>query len=201
MEHLYVGLTGYARSGKDTICKHLKEELNKRGIPFERFALADSLKEEVSEFCSDNYFINPISCSDQQKEKIRPFLIFHGNLKRELSDGSYWCMKLDQKIRYSHKIDKPHIICITDIRYAELEYDELNWLKDHKHSYLIYINRLLECGNPLVSQIPEELKNIPIIRTQADKIFDYPTFSLEKDQKDAIIQLADLLGELFNNVS
>lgn len=50
-----IGIGGYARSGKDTACEFIKDEIKELAIPSFRYALADPIKKQVNEiFLWDN---------------------------------------------------------------------------------------------------------------------------------------------------
>ena len=44
-----IGIGGFARSGKDTACEFIKDELRELAIPSFRYALADPIKKQVNE--------------------------------------------------------------------------------------------------------------------------------------------------------
>ena len=91
-----IGISGVAGVGKDTFFNLLNER-----VPCRRYSLADELKKEVNQWCRMHYGIDSQSCTRGQKEAIRPFLVSHGALKRQASEGRYWIEKLnDALIKY-----------------------------------------------------------------------------------------------------
>ena len=135
-----IGLAGVAGSGKDLFF----ELLNSKVQNLKRYALADKLKADVFDFCIQQYDIDPLKCSREKKNMIRPFLVAHGNLKRKISEGRHWVGGLTKIIEEDLEdgfIKPTDIICITDIRYAEFKKDEIHWLKNELNGTLIHISK------------------------------------------------------------
>ena len=93
MKNRVIGISGIAGCGKDLFFSLLSKQ-----VSCKRFALADELKLETKEILVSNYGIDPTSCGREDKDKIRPFLVFHGGLRREQTDGRYWVDRLTPKI-------------------------------------------------------------------------------------------------------
>ena len=89
-----IGLGGVAGSGKDLFYSLLSQK-----VDVKRFSLADELKRETYEWCMKHYNIDPVNCSREQKEIVRPFLVFHGGQKRNQTSGRYWIKKLNEKLK------------------------------------------------------------------------------------------------------
>ena len=78
MKNKVIGLSGIAGCGKDLFFSLLSKRLSCK-----RFALADELKQETKDILVPNYGIDPVTCGREDKDRIRPFLVFHGGLRRE----------------------------------------------------------------------------------------------------------------------
>jgi hypothetical protein len=140
---LYVGIAGYKRSGKDTVCQILIEELAKLNITAERRALADSLKEEVAKFLSE-YFFQGYSYEqylewmqgqgeNDRKEQFRLLMQWWGTEgRRMLIRDNYWLLELE---KYANNV-KSSVLIIPDVRFR----NEVNLVKDHK-GISVYVNR------------------------------------------------------------
>ena len=159
-----IGISGVAGAGKDTFFNLLSERL-----PCKKYSLADELKKEVNQWTRMHYGINSVTCSREQKEIIRPFLVFHGATKRHASEGRHWIEKLnDTLIKDKHSGFK----IVTDIRYDEYENDEVSWLKNELNGILVHISQfeylrvkaaeLFE--DPRELWIPEETKTEDLLR-------------------------------------
>jgi len=170
-----IGLSGVAGVGKDLFYSLLSEKL-----PCLRFSLADNLKTEVQRWCFEHYGIDPTNCSREEKELIRPFLVFHGTHKRQMSTGRHWIEKLQQ---YIGSISTDKYLVITDIRYDDYKKDEVFWLKNELKGNLIHISQykevpdygegalLREYREPVNS---EEERNDPKLKEAADLIVEWP---------------------------
>ena len=166
---MVIGLSGVAGAGKDLFFTLLSEKLN-----CHKFSLADALKSEAAPFCSQQYGIHPLTCTRQEKDLIRPFLVFHGTFKRNLSEGRHWINKLNKKINKNNLANS--IVVITDIRYDDYPKDEGYWLKEELKGVLVHISMYEETPDIEGSHCKyyrrpvneEEARNDPKLRVQAD---------------------------------
>lgn len=123
-----LAITGFARSGKNTLAKEIKEEI-KNSFPdykVEEFSFAYCLRQELYDFIFDNFGISAFTENDNEKKIVRSILIGYGNARRIESGGTYWVERLNKIIENSDA----NIGIITDLRFDEYEKDELSWLKD-----------------------------------------------------------------------
>ena len=135
-----LGLSGVAGSGKDLFFELLNSKINN----LKRYALADKLKEDVFDFCIQQYDIDPLKCSRDEKNMVRPFLVSHGNIKRKISNGRHWInglTKIIQEDLADGLIKSTDVICITDVRYGEFKKDEVYWLKNELGGSLVHISK------------------------------------------------------------
>ena len=182
MKNKVIGISGIAGCGKDLFFSLLSKQASCR-----RFALADELKLETKEILVSNYGIDPTSCSREDKDRIRPFLVFHGGGRREQTDGRYWVDKLTPKINKHIESGDEENIVVTDIRYSEKSKDEVHWLKEEIGGVLLH----LSCYEEVVKGIdpkgtvtsvrvfpppPNETEklNDPKLKDQADYILAWP---------------------------
>ena len=73
-----IGISGVAGAGKDTFFNLLSQY-----APCRKYSLADELKKELNQWCRMHYGIDSQTCTREEKEIIRPLLVFHGALKRQ----------------------------------------------------------------------------------------------------------------------
>ena len=85
-----IGISGVAGCGKDTFYSLLSQS-----VPCSKFSLADELKKEVQQWCRMHYGIDSVTCSREENELIREFLVYLGTAKRRASEGEYLC---DRKV-------------------------------------------------------------------------------------------------------
>jgi pantothenate kinase-related protein Tda10 len=138
MKTLFIGISGVAGSGKDLFFKLLKNELGKKNINTHRYSLADSLKQECNDYLKSHHQIDIFNCSREEKDSVRPFLVFHGTMKRNQSEGRHWIDVLDKKIKQEAHSG---VICVTDIRYDKFDGDEVDWIKNELDGILIHVNQ------------------------------------------------------------
>lgn len=121
-----IGVSGVARSGKDTFVKISMNYLHEKGITCEKITLADELKEDVKYFLQQKFNIDVWTTDSELKTLIRPFLVWIGDIRRKQTNGKYFIEKVNEQISRSNS----EYIFISDIRYSHYEYDELQWIKD-----------------------------------------------------------------------
>jgi hypothetical protein len=160
-----IGLTGVARSGKDTFYSILNKYLKSKSLKSERLAFADNLKKEMNLFVKEKFKIDLTKCSNEDKEIIRPLMVAYGKCRRTQTEGKYWTFLLDEKIK---EFQKNNIIpIITDVRYIEYKEDEYSWLKNN-NGILIHICRKLNDGTFVPPANIEEKANDNKLRAVAD---------------------------------
>lgn len=178
-----IGIAGLAGDGKDSVCKILKEYFESRTKSlFYRISLADVLKRDCLSACLELYGVNSIHCSREQKEKIRDLLVFYGKVMRNKTRGKHWTQQAEKTIKQITQKEKDGIFCVPDIRYAEFEQDEVQWLKSFENSYLIYVKKYTLQPNPFSElEISKQIKTYsPAVNSQeayhsplVEKLADY----------------------------
>lgn len=169
-EFKIIGLSGHATVGKDFFFSILDEI-----YPSIRFSLGDILKYELRESLIEETGIDILRCTKGEKESLRPKLVEYGTKKRRETDGKYFTNILGSVIDETFTLGK--IPVITDIRYAEYENDEINWLKEELGGALIYIKKYSLSGDEKIYVEPpneDEEKNGPILSKNADYTVDWP---------------------------
>jgi hypothetical protein len=160
-----IGITGVARSGKDTFYSILKKYLKEKNLESQRIALADELKKELGDFVEKKFKIDLNKCDGSDKELIRPLMVAYGKCRRVQTQGKYWTSIVDQKVK---ELKKDNIIpIITDIRYIEYKEDEYAWLKSY-NGILIHLSRKLDDGSFVPPANMEEKSNDNKLKAVAD---------------------------------
>jgi hypothetical protein len=182
---MIIGISGNATAGKDTLYNILEKILyNKFNISTFRIALADPLKLEINDFCRQNYNISSFTKSLKEKEMIRPFMVFHGKMKREITNGKYWTNLAQQKVDTATK--DGYLPIITDIRYSYYSEDETFWLKSVNNGVLLNVIRFDSLGNKIAPANSDEAEN-------ESKIISASDFSLKWSTSNNIDYLYDLV--------
>lgn len=159
MNTIIIGVGVKARSGKDTIVKHLIETYKDK-YDIRRYAFADILKEELYDALCDSYhpyweFIEDIypgsyntlpkpnnhanesliklEWVEANRVALLPHLQRYGTEFRRHGDPFYWVRFLAKRI----ESDKPQIALISDLRFRS----EYLWVKAN-HGFTIRCTRL-----------------------------------------------------------
>jgi len=167
-----IGLTGVARSGKDTFYSILKRYLEEKGIKSQRLAFADALKNELYEFTKDKFKIDLLNCSPENKEIMRPLMVAYGKCRRIQTEGKYWTSTIQPEV---NKLIANNIVpIVTDVRYIEYKDDEYSWLKSY-NGILIHISRKLDDGSLVLPANAEEKSNDNKLKAVADYSINWET--------------------------
>lgn len=159
---MIIGISGYARSGKDTFGLSLQRTLREHNIETEINAFAYALKKDIEEFIFEKFRISSFTKDDQEKFLIRPMLVAYGESKRN-QNPNYWIEQI--KKNFTNKL-----IIITDVRYE----NEAKWILE-ENGILIHINRRKNDGTYIEAPNPQEAKNAPIVKKLADYNFYWDT--------------------------
>jgi len=166
---MFLGISGVAGSGKDLFVQMAINRLNHLGIKAKRYSLADGLKREIAPVILESNGFDPLTCTREQKESIRPLLVSYAKQKRDASNGRYWLEKLEKEM--NEDIEQSEVCLISDIRYAEYPKDEASWLKKEKAGLLVHVSKFHKNGNEIIMHRPaneEELRNDPVLNKMAD---------------------------------
>lgn len=183
-----IGIAGNARVGKDTICQALIETFRKYKIKAVRRSIAgDQVRKDLKCLISQKFDIDIKNPTNDEKELIRPIMVEYGRAIRKITNGRYFI----EKFKSSEFVD-----IVPDIRYAEYENDEFQWLKNEKFGFLIYIER----PEILPANIYEE-KNNEIIKSGADYILSWETHDNEEGwKKSALIESEKIVRYWFSKL-
>ena len=131
-----IGVSGCARSGKDTFFNILKKYVPE----IEQVALAYELKKDLDDFTKSKIGISVFTENTKEKSLIRGIMVEYGKIKRIQTEGTYWTCLAQKKINDILRTDK--IPVITDVRYDIYPKDEFHWLKEQNNGILVHITRM-----------------------------------------------------------
>ena len=117
-----IGVSGFARSGKDTFYERSKLLLEKHGKKTVRVAFADALKSECDELLSKYTNISAFTEEDKDKELIRPLLVTYGTHIRRALNENCWIEKVQPQVIEYLKSDC--YVFVTDVRFK----NEAQWI-------------------------------------------------------------------------
>lgn len=181
-----IGISGLARSGKDSFFLMSKDILSSIGYnqKIKRFAFADELKSECDEFLVKNTGISAFTEVNSEKEIIRPFLVTYGTHIRRKLDKRCWINKVEKKLSEKTR----GVAFITDVRYE----NEIEWV----HSLGGHTVHIQRTGT--IAPNEEEKINDPILKKKSKHKLHWDNFS-EENIEIATSQVKRILNKIINN--
>lgn len=174
MHNKIIGVSGCARSGKDTFFNILKKYLPE----VEQVALAYELKKDLDDFVKSKIGISVFTDETKDKSLIRGLMVEYGKIKRQQTEGTYWTCLAQKKINEILRRDQ--IPVITDVRYDIYPKDEFHWLKNENNGVLVHITRMFgEDEIPPANE--EESINNEKLKTKADYSIKWNTVDQSQD--------------------
>ena len=179
-----IGLTGFARSGKDTFFKFANLIYsNIKSFECQRFAFADELKKECDQFLLDNVGISAWTDNDLEKNVIRPFLVTYGTHVRRKLNPNCWIDKIKDDVLYW--INTGNTAIITDVRYL----NEVQWIKSMGGN-VVNISRV-GVGPANV----EESEQAELMQSYIDHAIEWPTYG-EKSISECAPEISKCISQL-----
>lgn len=204
MSNLFLGIAGAATVGKDTYYRLLKQICSEEfGVNVIRFALADSLKNDLYSLILYKYGVDIFNCSTEDKNKVRHLLVSHARVMRQNTKGRYWIEKLQSEIdeyKKSENFKPSDIFCVTDIRHFEYLKDEVVWIKEENKGVLIYVEKYFSDGSICNPANDDESRNDPALREHCDYLLRWMHGSDEQALKISVKKSIDNLikqGKLY----
>jgi hypothetical protein len=204
MSNLFLGISGAATVGKDTYYRLLKQICSEEfGVNVIRFALADSLKNDLYSLILYKYGVDIFNCSTEDKNKVRHLLVSHARVMRQNTKGRYWIEKLQSEIdeyKKSENFKPSDIFCVTDIRHFEYLKDEVVWIKEENKGVLIYVEKYFSDGSICNPANDDESRNDPALREHCDYLLRWMHGSDEQTLKISVKKSIDNLikqGKLY----
>jgi hypothetical protein len=179
-----IGISGYARSGKDTFGEALVRILKIYGVKAKTYALATQLKEDITFLTESDFNISAFTKDDDEKKIIRPLLVGYGEAWRK-ADPDHWIKVLDSNF------EPLTLPIITDIRYE----NEADFILENQ-GFLLNISRLLSSEEFVGPANEEEKLNGPKVKQKSSFDLCWGTIA---DQKliDEVVEsfIISILGE------
>lgn len=160
---MIIGISGVARSGKDSLANNLVMIFETLGIKAKRYAFADELKREVQSFLMQKTGLDSFTQDDEQKKMVRPFLVAYGTNIRRALNRNCWIDTLKEFI------SKDEIAIISDVRYE----NEADWIQEN--GFLIHLARVAKSGEFIQPANFEEAENDPILQKKANLSYVWQT--------------------------
>ncbi len=157
-----IGISGYARVGKDSFGKMLSQELSVEYNKYsKRLSLAYELKKDLDTFLLKKFNISAFTENSEEKKFIRPLLICYGTTLMRKKDPDCWIDKLQKTIDINNSSDIISLVC--DIRFE----NEADWI--HRNNGIL-IN-LERSGTEPADE--NENFNGPILKSKSDLNVDW----------------------------
>ena len=160
---MIIGISGVARSGKDSLANNLVMIFETLGIKAKRYAFADELKREVQSFLMQKTGLDSFTQNDEQKKMVRPFLVAYGTNIRRALNKNCWIDTLKEFI------SKDEIAIISDVRYE----NEADWIQEN--GFLIHLARVAKSGEFIQPANIEEAETDPILQKKANLSYVWQT--------------------------
>lgn len=125
-----IAISGFARSGKDTLCEKLIQRTMDptiNGCPVAvRIGFGDNLKNEMAQTVKDVFKMDVWTEDPEEKAMLRPLMVSWAHVRRTKSRGTHWWQSVSNQVMEE---SQNRWVIIPDLRFSEYENDELFWLK------------------------------------------------------------------------
>ena len=198
-----IGIGGMARSGKDSLGDAIIAKLSQnKEIVVIKESFAFCLREELKDIVRDYFDIDVYTQQDAPKTLLRPILTHWTDLHRKQTQGTYFWSKTKERIENLIKIypdGKQFIILLSDLRFAEYENDEIDFINANGLS--IHLSKSKN-GVPIEPPNDFEAKNDPILKKMSKIQISWEHFGENKEGFSAELdKYSDLvIKELAKNV-
>lgn len=179
-KHKIIGISGNARSGKDTLGRNMVSILSDSGIKAKTFSFAHELKKSVDGFLLEQLGISAFTEDSDEKKIIRPFLVNWGTEIMRKKDSEHWIKSIEKKL------SEDCVNIITDVRFE----NELDWVKE-KDGLSVFLSRK---GISPANSYEEE--NNKLLSENVDLKFFIGNF---EDEKLIMLTSNEILDKLINN--
>ena len=179
-----IGVSGFARSGKDTFCSRASKFLEFHGHTCKTYSFANALKGELNELLLKHTGISAFTEIDSEKEVIRPLLVTYGTDVRRKLNPNCWIESIQDKI--ATDLSSNHYVFISDVRFL----NEAEWIKS-QGGYLFNIQR-----HNVSAANKDEAEQYKLFHHFIDYRISWPTFG-----EDTLSNCDDYVVKLFNEPS
>jgi hypothetical protein len=164
-----IGISGPARSGKDTLGDNFANILQEWGIKCNKQSFANQLKIETDDFLQKTLGISAFTQKDEEKNIIRPLLVTWGTHVRRKLDPDVWIKSVEKSLC------DDSVTIISDVRFE----NELQWVKD-MGGYSVFVDRYTPQGTLVQPANKDEEEHTMKLRSKCDHSFVWDTISNEE---------------------
>lgn len=188
---LTVAVTGFARSGKNSLCSLIESLCVEKNLGVKTFSFAYALKKDLDSFCKEHFNISSFS-EKEEKSIIRPILIAYGESQRKITNGTYWWKKVMSDINDFYD-SGGSVALVSDLRFKEFEHDEIDFVKSYANSLTFCVQRVLSNGEFLQAVHDSESRNSARLINCSDAVVKWDTvgnnFAAMKHQSENALKL------------
>ena len=180
-----IGITGLARSGKDTLANNLAviiERDLKCEVRF--YSFASAIKGQLEDFLNKYYDISPFTEDTEKKTITRPIMVAHGEQMKKYFGEDVWLKEVVNQIEQDETSEKNIFPIVTDVRF-DFEAEKIQ----EKGGSIIHISRM---GNSPPNEI--EAKNDPLVQKIANHSHTWPSY--DPDNMDQCADHAEILWQM-----
>lgn len=190
-----IGVTGFARTGKDLYCNIAKNILAMNGLNAKRFAFADELKREVEPFLRHMCGVDVWTDDTAIKTDIRDFLVWYGTTFWRKREPLRWVSRVEELIKNDNHLD---VALVSDARYP----NEGHWVHANE-GWLVHLSKYTKNsadGGQTWDrhfQLPpnkEEEKNDPLVYNMSDYRIEWEDMTNGGTVK---INMSDLVNNMY----
>lgn len=192
---IIIGITGFARTGKDLYCNIAKNILTMNGLHAKRYAFADELKWEVEPFLRNVCGVDVWTDDIKIKTDIRDFLVWYGTTFWRKREPLRWVSRVEQGIKTDNHID---VALVSDVRYP----NEGHWVHANE-GWLVHLSKYTKTSpdggrtwEKIYQKAPnlEEETNDPIVKKMSDYQIHWEDMSNSGQVK---INMTDLVNNMY----
>jgi hypothetical protein len=178
-----IGISGIARSGKDTMatCLSRRIKADKHHKNVKILSLANQLKKDLNYLIKKQFGFSAFTDITEEKNLIRPILVSYGEQMKLKYGKDIWIRKL------AEKIDKSKFNIIADVRFDF----EIDFLKENFDAFVIHITK----ENNVEPNDIEKI-NDPLVRAKSDLRHIWPPY--EPDQMDLCDGHASIVWQMIH---
>tara|TARA_R110002153_G_C13188399_1_gene485780 strand:- start:255 stop:833 length:579 start_codon:yes stop_codon:yes gene_type:complete len=166
-----IGITGLARSGKDTLANNLAAIIEKDlKCEVKFYSFASAIKGQLEDFLNEYYNISPFTEDTEKKTITRPIMVAHGEQMKKYFGEDIWLKEVLKQIEQDKTLGENIFPIVTDVRF-DFEAKKVQ----EKGGSIIHISRV---GNSPPNEI--EKKNDPLVYDIADCRHTWPSYSPDK---------------------
>jgi len=164
-----IGISGPARSGKDTLGDSIMSILEEWGVKCQKLSFANELKKETDDFLKEKIGISSFTQDDDEKKIIRPFLVTWGTHVRRKLDQDVWIKSIQ------HLLSDKIVTIISDVRFD----NELDWVKKSGGSS-VFVERHDADGVLIPPANKDEEEHTMKLKSECDHSFVWGSISNEE---------------------